>query len=426
MNRELLVDTVKKLKSEETQLIHLAESGEKRCLISIVDNALYALFLFESKTRDEALEARSLLSHLLHFQVDGQFPVFLHQYPEVHDALIGADLLCVFAQILKRHRLAVGEELADALLNSTQKLAVRGLEEVRRIRSAYAKRVKLAAAASALGFDAPLDELRREFDPSACCQRKILADLCVGLSLLPRDQQWPEVWDLARSLWHPELGRYSGPLFSERFEGREFKASSFELFFGGQAFGRELLWAPLITQTESLPKLGQHTVDGQRQGAWVMNEDCSLSVAAWDEPSDQKGYHPFCYVDSDMAMTCHVKNAQLTSWDLKSDGAFLEFFVPPQEKEMNHPVSFFVERMPLLVNGVRQNTFGKGDEISVGRVRLQLEADSPAFGHVMMGERPSQLLENSEKVYSERNWKIVYRPVRADEPLTLKATVRRL
>lgn len=94
---DLAVLAGQKRLSPRTGFVHQEE------LIPIYENFCYALALFRQKTKESIHSAFELVEKLLPFQAsDGNFPVFLHEYPKCYDYHMG---LKVAAIITHFHRM---------------------------------------------------------------------------------------------------------------------------------------------------------------------------------------------------------------------------------------------------------------------------------------------------------------------------------
>ena len=75
---ELALKAGRKRQSPITGYIH----HPSRETIPVYENFCFALALLRSKTAENVLEAKALLERLFTFRVKGQFPHYLHEYPE--------------------------------------------------------------------------------------------------------------------------------------------------------------------------------------------------------------------------------------------------------------------------------------------------------------------------------------------------------
>jgi hypothetical protein len=114
---ELALKAGRKRQSEITRFVHLChENPEKNSeTIPVYDNFCFALALLRSKMADNVLEAKALLEKLLAFQVNGQFPVYLHEYPECRYTGLSSKLYPIIFYILRDFHTVIGEKLRTEL-----------------------------------------------------------------------------------------------------------------------------------------------------------------------------------------------------------------------------------------------------------------------------------------------------------------------
>lgn len=98
-------------KNGQTSFIHFyrhAPYGLKHDTIPLLHNFLYVLALLKSSNVSLMQEGFRLLNHLLHFQIEGKFPFYLHDYPFVRvsadelDCLITLDRISAFSQVMDK------------------------------------------------------------------------------------------------------------------------------------------------------------------------------------------------------------------------------------------------------------------------------------------------------------------------------------
>jgi hypothetical protein len=107
--------------------------------IPTLENFIYAYALFRTKTVEHIQEGKALLEKLLAFEVEGNFPVYLHEFPKCMDSRLPFQILPVFTYLLKDYSLALGDvwtrkikallERMTALLNLQETNPPRSPEE---------------------------------------------------------------------------------------------------------------------------------------------------------------------------------------------------------------------------------------------------------------------------------------------------------
>ncbi len=79
---ELNLAAAKKRKSKQTGFIHHCYEDPKNSdTIPVIENFCYAEALLRSRLAENVLEGRALLEKLKAFEIDGLYPVYLHEYP---------------------------------------------------------------------------------------------------------------------------------------------------------------------------------------------------------------------------------------------------------------------------------------------------------------------------------------------------------
>jgi hypothetical protein len=126
---DLAVSAGNKRQSPRTGFVHLFPNEESTDTIPIYENFCYALALFRQKTAGSVTEGKELVAKLLAFQApDGNFPIYLHDFPRCHDfqmllkvAPILIYLLRLFPTVLGDLKAKIEEALARALAKAPEK-----------------------------------------------------------------------------------------------------------------------------------------------------------------------------------------------------------------------------------------------------------------------------------------------------------------
>lgn len=120
---DLAVSSGRARQSRRTGFVHQEET------IPLYDNFCFALALFRQKTAEAVTEGKELIERLLAFQApDGNFPVFLHDYPRCFDFQMGLKiapillyLVRLFGGVLGESRAKIQDALQKALAVKTDK-----------------------------------------------------------------------------------------------------------------------------------------------------------------------------------------------------------------------------------------------------------------------------------------------------------------
>src|SRR5262245_26766287 len=99
------ISTGRSYQSPQTGYFHFCyEKGdeEQQDSIPLKENFLFAMALLRTRNKYNMDEGRKILNNLLSFQrPDGNFPIYLHDFPKCKDPYMGAQLLVPFYWILK-------------------------------------------------------------------------------------------------------------------------------------------------------------------------------------------------------------------------------------------------------------------------------------------------------------------------------------
>lgn len=113
-NIELALQAGRRRQSPQTGLIHLCyEDKERHDTIPLYENFCFALALLRSKTAEHILEAKGLLEKLFAFQVENNFPVYLHEYPVCRDSYMGRKIFPALHWMRKEFGAVLGEALRE-------------------------------------------------------------------------------------------------------------------------------------------------------------------------------------------------------------------------------------------------------------------------------------------------------------------------
>src|SRR3990167_7288503 len=86
---DLAVTAGRKRQSPRTGFVHMHPDEAASDTIPIYENFCFVLALFRQKTAESVSEAKQLLERLLCFQTsNGNFPLYIHDYPRCWDLLL--------------------------------------------------------------------------------------------------------------------------------------------------------------------------------------------------------------------------------------------------------------------------------------------------------------------------------------------------
>jgi len=114
----------KKRQSPRTGFVHMFLNDDSVSdTIPVYENFCFALALFRQKTADSVLEGKALIERLLAFQVDdGNFPVYLHDFPRCWDFHLGAKIAPILIRVLHDFGTVLEIEYREKLEHSLKKI----------------------------------------------------------------------------------------------------------------------------------------------------------------------------------------------------------------------------------------------------------------------------------------------------------------
>lgn len=140
--KKMAISAAEKRMSSQTGFIHCRRDDPyalRQDTIPFIENFIYAYALFRTKTVEHIQEGKALLDKLLAFEVEGNFPIYLHEFPKCPDSGLPFQIFSVLTYLLKDYSLALGEvwtrtikallERMSALLNPQETHFPRSPEE---------------------------------------------------------------------------------------------------------------------------------------------------------------------------------------------------------------------------------------------------------------------------------------------------------
>lgn len=357
---ELALKAGRKRQSKQTGFVHYCyESHDpfEHDTIPLYENFCFALALFRSRMSDNVLEGKSLLEKLFKFRVQGNFPIYLHEYPVCRNPGLGPRILTVLQKLVEEFHNVLGAELKA---------------EIEKVESEIEERLPLAR-------------------PPATPEEwgDALAYAAVNL-------------DDALAVWHPSLHAYIGPSGGQ--ERGEPALTLLDLYMC-QLFGsfskRALADHPVHLRAALLyppeyPKPFE-----------TMSCCYAGTTLLWGGP-DQ--LHSFFCAPKKSALK-HEGNAYV----------FTLPEVIPEEGDDRLECGFYCnihEDTTLFVNDERATTFQIGDKVEIRSkgviIALEFmvkEGEGKFFGQIARGNRPGQRSAKGEYQFAAYDWQIALRTI---------------
>ena len=107
---DLAVAAGQKRLSPRTSFVHLYPHDEYSDTIPLYENFCFAFALLRQKTAESVTAAKELIERLLAFQtLDGNFPVYLHEFPKAHDFHLGLKIGAILKYCLRLFPTVLGD-----------------------------------------------------------------------------------------------------------------------------------------------------------------------------------------------------------------------------------------------------------------------------------------------------------------------------
>jgi hypothetical protein len=407
---ELNLLAAKKRRSAQTGFVHLCyESQDQHDTIPLYENFCAVLALFRSRISEQVVEGKALLDRLLAFEVEGNFPVYLHDYPQAKDRCLSLHLLPVFHWMLTDFHAILGERLNTHL----EALILRIIDHGRNI---YRE---------------------RPVPPSIWAKWKAIAEPQEDFEFCPTTaEEWGEyfiAWQVARARgrikegeweqctarWHVQLHTFLGPQLFEKLEP-EVTLLDLAMGLSHQQFAERVkLDHPVHLQASLIQPLPLSTDKSPSTIAQVLDP----YTLFW---GNQRSTHSLQF----------AQGKSKTQVNLGPSGAefvsVLSEEIPPEGEERME-VAFYCNLSPahaLFVNGIKASTFQLGDRVTIESEGMVIDlsfaldaSEGTFFGHIYQGNRPSQKSAKGKHRFDAYDWVIGLRTVGRTEACALKATL---
>jgi len=435
--------------SDETRFVHYCYHSDSKDTIPTRENFCFALALLRSRAADNIQEAKELLERLLSYQVEGNFPIYLHEYPTCYDRWRAAEILPSMIWIIRGFHHVLGKSLKGKIEKSIRETVVHCLAnlEDRTVEDIMSLRVGCSTLAAGRYFEdqewvqkgAEVVEKisTKEAVPSWFISEKLGHQLA-SLNLIDID---PRLWNHCRGLYHETLGVYCGPHLSERQWGIYPEPNLFNLYMGDKHSCEELcpayLLGALIHPTDK-QQGGQSQFSDSLEGRhWevIRSDDWSVSLIEQNDvltPVENKTFSPVYMIwESEKELQSLVAqggNVVQSRFD-RTDHEIVWTFVLGPEADNDHPkdrveLVFFCTRGEnrVTVDDKRATVFKLGEKVNIeseicSSLEFTLEKGEGDFtGHLSFGNRLSQIDSRGEAL----DWKIALRSVRRSAECVIK------
>lgn len=452
--KELALQTGRKWQSVQTGFVHYCYHSSTYDTIPTKENAYFALALFRSRISENIQEAKQILDRLLSYQVEGNFPIYLHEFPTCYSRWQAAEILPSLYWILKTFHLVLGKDLKDKVEVCLNELIYFSLNMLEENVAEYPIRLRIACGANALGklFDKTeleqkgselLSSIRQQKEQRSWYTSEIMGSMLASLNMA---EMWPEFWQHCREYFNEQTATYCGPWFNEHLRGKFPQATLFDLYLiktlpkRCQQLHPSLLYAALVHPFTCEEASG--TIQDQNQWDRVSTSQLACCIVEQKEilnSVEKRGFQPFViqFGDCDHPASFVVQggNVQEMTYQIKDQQIEL-LFTLGSESENDNPVenrevSFFCtqEGTRILLNGKGTTVFRLGDSLNLsGDLNLSMafelvEGKGDFLGHVAIGNRPSQLEGGKRDLGDAYDWHLFLRSLRRTPNCKVRVTI---
>ena len=208
--------------SSETGLIQFFHKKDAvfHHTIPILENLTYSLSLLRSKEMKNIERAFDIMDACCRFQVlDGGFPRYIHEYPNIYFYSVNIDILNVFYWIKKEFKKIISSEVKSRV-DKVISLLISFLEEKQNYlqESTLFRFNILKSAITDTSFD-----IENDFKEKYLYSKDGLKDIFLSLQIYDLENKkkiTKDIWKKGLNLYNRELYSYIGPLdnlFQERY-----------------------------------------------------------------------------------------------------------------------------------------------------------------------------------------------------------------
>ncbi|MCB1112613.1 MAG: hypothetical protein H7A37_07900 [Chlamydiales bacterium] len=476
----LAIEAGRHLQSQQTGFIHFnygAQPGEPHDTIPFYENLLFALALFKSRTLEQGTEAALLLDRLVSFQsASGNFPLYLHDFPNCQDRFLAARSLLPLAILIKEYSKPIETLSSDgSLLEQVKQAALNAarysLDAFHRTEPQYHNAITLAVGAVMLGSLLQksdieesgkniLEKLRQYGPVTAWYIPKQMGEILTALTWHYPDistSPWRQLFEHAARFCHPRLRCYCGPAFCDFLDGAEPEASLLDLFLVGDTIPTRISNAEMTclrgiivpSAMKLLPDIeksleSEDIVEGLRAMTVITPNG---AVQCIERPKAEtipnyRGHHPFRIVwgaeDGIHSIAAQCSYDVTATYRKEDDDTYsilfdLQHLPQDDERENQTEVVFYADRhekLQILVDDVKATCFNLDDKVLVENETKAIEisfnvvdGDGEFSGHIMPGNRLSQKAAKGTNRFAAYDWMITLRTLRRSSNCRIEAKV---
>jgi len=463
---ELAVSEGKRRQSVYTGFVHDADaSGHTPFLdrIPTYENLLFVLALLRSRDRVNIQEAKNILDKLLHYQNQGNFPLYLHSYPYCDYRWHAVKFFPPLYWIMTNFHRILGEDLRERLKLTVSALLRYCRTTLEEHPANDAAMLQIGCAEKALGplINEPSLEARgEEFlksriplkpQPYWYISSQIARILSSLQMLYPsvENSPWKDFWHHISSTWHRYLHCYCGPALNERQWGDFPQPSLYDLYmayYSGDSSEKWLEHPVYLQGALVFPTKDQSRQENPLSNeGWIEQHHWKTHVAKnytysviEKSPqlkfSEKKGFHPFRLVWGDQnhpsSLVCQGGN--VSSLSFIAEEHRVDLFLKLGDVD-SHEVVFFLSihnDAKVTVDNASTTAFQLDQEVAIDSslpITLQFtvqEGEGEFMGHLMQGNRPAQVKKTDQEPFIALDWQIILRTLRRSSPCTIHVSLK--
>lgn len=444
--------------------------------IPVYENVLFALALLRTRNSTSVKEAKDLLEKILPYEVEGNFPKYLHEYPNCTDHFASAKLLVPFYWILKRFFLVLGAEFRQRLTTVAESLLQHSVKHHKEKPAPFHIAIKIAAAQKSFGElwqqsalehegDSFLEQLRKQSeaeDFGVWFSPQYIADTLAALMMVYSplsESPWSVFWEYVSQTYYRKGFCYIGPAVQVRQWGLEPQVTSYDLLMGGIVndypyrsfidhpnqlhaaivFPDTCPWKEPVSPISVEGSVANHRWNVFHSDHYAFSVLQKKSIL---DPAMQKGFHVFQLAWGDVnnthTLVCQGEGATYVDYALQNNRIEFEFFlgdIPDfDKKESQKEIAFYCDQSEIteiLVSGQKATTFQCGETVTIqsSKIKIELvfeliEGDGRFFGHIMPGNRPAQSNLKGVNRFQTFDWSIFLRTVKRYTPCKIKVALK--
>lgn len=427
----------KKMVSPQTGYLHYyGISAPIHHTIPFLDNLHLALVWMRMHTVEQVQAGKALLDNLLKFEVSGNFPVFIHEYPSCKDEYLPHKAYLPLAFIFKEFGPVLGQELRQKVQQTLEAIEL---------------------------YCDKNPSISKLLDYKVLCSRKLHGKLDAlpvfeGTYTLPEMNaeaalayyftqpklEGQPLWDILVNGWHSATSAFAGPVKMGSHHRLYPQITAYELLLwylqgdvphrSDLADSHALLWASCLPLrcNDPLPQNKFSPVAVtllDKTAALNSNEDYRFHplYILWGNAAQPSTF--VCQVEQQVRVTATQDNGHMElifSFDEEFSG---------NDDDKAKEINFYFTKLPdqhpqMTVNGIKASIFEEKDLFKLDFAGINIEMkfevldDEGRFvAHLLPGNRPSQMIHFGGERFAAFDWQILLRTVTRHKSTKVKVII---